>query len=655
MKKLILFFAILSAAKTIIAQDIIIKIDKTQLKGKVIEVSVESVKYKKQENPDGPSYSIDKANVFMVLYENGSTYVSDTKPKKTASAQQRSVNSNHQATDVSDKMQTEPIDNDEQKQTRQLNNLKPVSGIVQSGTTTAGAKQSVNGASLGSSQTAVIFFNKTPDDLTQYISDELKKSNFTLDNIDDVPTYGYDEKGKKTSAIYQNMRILKFSNGVKAFITSDENDQPYEIDFSINTGNPTHYNAIKRLGGFTNWPRINITDTDTTYFNKDIYATASGYTQPAYDARPQLTTYYVSMIKATPYNYTSSANSLFKTDSLSVYNDAAETGHQIVNLFKSNNLAFLYRSRKKINADYTGKLLNYVTQYNFENGSSSLISTNATNLLTQVYLNIPSPILFSKLKKSLNILQWELVNKNEENRKELYSKDNVDCNVDSKNKNLTFTVRPMLTDINARLKFAATPSFSDLLELYKSSTSKEDVAAKITRQYLNMVKVDWEKNIIESDLSQDKLVFYFNSPMDSLVNCKFNYDLTKDNSLQVSIFSYDKKYMSQLNTEYAKNDYSDFIYQTQLSGKPNTSEFNRIALYNKKIEVAIQQQRDEEQALARARREEEQAQAQLRREEYQATQAQREKEKAEKQVRTSAVLQKLNDEIIKFANSRKKN
>jgi len=53
------------------AQDTIVTKDKIQLLCKVVEVGGELIKYKKIENIDGPSYTIDKSEVIEVHYNNG--------------------------------------------------------------------------------------------------------------------------------------------------------------------------------------------------------------------------------------------------------------------------------------------------------------------------------------------------------------------------------------------------------------------------------------------------------------------------------------------------------------------------------------------------------------------------------------------------------
>ena len=57
------------------AQDVILKTDGDEIKGKVIEVGEMGVKFKKQSNLDGPIYSLQASSVFMITYENGTKEV----------------------------------------------------------------------------------------------------------------------------------------------------------------------------------------------------------------------------------------------------------------------------------------------------------------------------------------------------------------------------------------------------------------------------------------------------------------------------------------------------------------------------------------------------------------------------------------------------
>lgn len=71
MKKLLLTIVILSVSICTYAQDRIIKKDKSEIKAKILEIGDLEIKYKKEENPDGPTYSIKKADVNVVIYKNG--------------------------------------------------------------------------------------------------------------------------------------------------------------------------------------------------------------------------------------------------------------------------------------------------------------------------------------------------------------------------------------------------------------------------------------------------------------------------------------------------------------------------------------------------------------------------------------------------------
>ncbi|KAF0140435.1 MAG: hypothetical protein FD122_2450 [Stygiobacter sp.] len=53
------------------AQDTIYKTDGTEIKSKVIEITNDLIKYKKFSNLDGPSYTVSKTDVFMIVYQNG--------------------------------------------------------------------------------------------------------------------------------------------------------------------------------------------------------------------------------------------------------------------------------------------------------------------------------------------------------------------------------------------------------------------------------------------------------------------------------------------------------------------------------------------------------------------------------------------------------
>ena len=67
------------------AQDIIILKNGSSVDGKVIEIDENSVRYKKQNNPDGPTYSVKKESVNEIRYKNGTKEIlNQAKPTSPA-------------------------------------------------------------------------------------------------------------------------------------------------------------------------------------------------------------------------------------------------------------------------------------------------------------------------------------------------------------------------------------------------------------------------------------------------------------------------------------------------------------------------------------------------------------------------------------------
>ena len=72
MKRFILsLLCLISFAVTLLAQDNIIMRNGKEIKGKVEEVTLDEIKYRKADNLTGPVYTVLKSDVFMVKYANG--------------------------------------------------------------------------------------------------------------------------------------------------------------------------------------------------------------------------------------------------------------------------------------------------------------------------------------------------------------------------------------------------------------------------------------------------------------------------------------------------------------------------------------------------------------------------------------------------------
>lgn len=73
---------IISAIPTILfSQDVIVLKNADEIKSKVIELTDLTIKYKKWENVNGPTYNISKSEVLFIRYENGTKEVISTIPK----------------------------------------------------------------------------------------------------------------------------------------------------------------------------------------------------------------------------------------------------------------------------------------------------------------------------------------------------------------------------------------------------------------------------------------------------------------------------------------------------------------------------------------------------------------------------------------------
>ena len=77
---------------TAFAQDIIICRNGDEISSKVLKISKTEIEYKKWSNQDGPTYTLEKAEVFMVKYQNGEKDVFKEEP-----AAQAATDNNHAA------------------------------------------------------------------------------------------------------------------------------------------------------------------------------------------------------------------------------------------------------------------------------------------------------------------------------------------------------------------------------------------------------------------------------------------------------------------------------------------------------------------------------------------------------------------------------
>lgn len=95
MKRFVLFICIIFASMEIYSQDIIVKKTGDEIKSKITEITLETIKYKRYDNQSGPLRNIEKTDVFMIIYEDGTREkieVAKTKVYSSRNSSERSDN-----------------------------------------------------------------------------------------------------------------------------------------------------------------------------------------------------------------------------------------------------------------------------------------------------------------------------------------------------------------------------------------------------------------------------------------------------------------------------------------------------------------------------------------------------------------------------------
>lgn len=96
-------FVLMFLASTFIAsaQDVIVKKDGSTILSKVVEIGTTEIKYKKWNNQDGPMYTITKAEVQSINYENGEK---ETFSEVEISQPQQQFNYNNYTSQIAESM-----------------------------------------------------------------------------------------------------------------------------------------------------------------------------------------------------------------------------------------------------------------------------------------------------------------------------------------------------------------------------------------------------------------------------------------------------------------------------------------------------------------------------------------------------------------------
>lgn len=86
MKKLIIFLLVNIVVVPIFCQDIIKTTSSTEIKAIVLEINDSTVKYKKYDYQDGPTFTIQKSEIISIVYQNGTSDVFQKDEQQTKNA-----------------------------------------------------------------------------------------------------------------------------------------------------------------------------------------------------------------------------------------------------------------------------------------------------------------------------------------------------------------------------------------------------------------------------------------------------------------------------------------------------------------------------------------------------------------------------------------
>lgn len=97
MKKLLYTFVLfLLSTIAVLAEDVIYFSNGNQQRGTVLEINSTEVKYKKSDNPNGPTYVVNRAEVQMIEYSNGyKDIITDNTQNSNQNAQANNNNNNN--------------------------------------------------------------------------------------------------------------------------------------------------------------------------------------------------------------------------------------------------------------------------------------------------------------------------------------------------------------------------------------------------------------------------------------------------------------------------------------------------------------------------------------------------------------------------------
>ncbi|WP_124562250.1 hypothetical protein [Pedobacter sp. KBW01] len=477
---------------------------------------------------------------------------------------------------------------------------------------------------------AIELLRANTEQASRMISNELKAMGVQMESIEEESIYDNRKNGEQIGKLLQVRTSLICSHKIQVDIRANASDQVQSIDWYLNDVPKEGFLALEKMLGYRKWQPI----SPNLYLNNNLIADVGEMGSSGED-NTKLT--YAINLSKTDYFVLPIRTKIFNTDSLTVHNNPEEAGQSVVQFLNGQGMKFLYKSSNTILSSYQGKGISnvngYTTTYMFAEGTSITVSSNKYQKLNAIDFSFTDPLVHNKIKKWFRLNNWTDGGEGDEEGDLIYSKNNLKCTNNDKEKYIRFTVSPYVTDIATRYQNTDPIDASSLVGYYLNM-EKATLKTFLAENYLTSIKVDWPNRNMTYNAGAYPHDFYFKSPADSLCYVSYEYQLSDTWSRIIYFSTGDKAYYEKLKADLLKNaeDPKSKVIVNYSDKQFDKSRMYYISIYSK--EKDIENKRKKQEALL----------AQQRHEKAEAEE--RARLKAEKDAKTSADIQKVGDILI---------
>lgn len=477
---------------------------------------------------------------------------------------------------------------------------------------------------------AIELLRANTEQASRMISNELKAMGVQMQSIDEESVYDSRKNGEQTRKLLQVRTSLICSHKIQVDIRANASDQIQSIDWYLNDVPKEGFLAIEKTLGYRKWQAI----SPNLFLNNNLIAEVTEMGSSGEDKNQF--TYAISLTKTDPFVLPVMAQAL-NIDSLTVHKNPEETGQSVVQFLRSQGSKFLYKSVNKISANYEGNDISTVfafsTDYVFDEGTSVTITSNRYKKIDGINFSFSDPLVHNKIKKWFRFNNWTNDGEGDEEGDVIYSKNNLKCTNNDKERYIRFSVSPYITDIATRYQNTSPIDASSLVNYYLNM-EKATLKTFLAENYLTSIKVNWPGRDMTYQAAAFPHDFYFKSPADSLCYVSYEYQLSDTWSRIIYFSTGDKAYYEKMKTDLLKNaeDPKSKVIVNYSDKQFDKTRMYYITIFSKEKDIENKRKK-QEALLAQQRREKAEAEEKARL-------------KAEKDAKTSADIQKVGDILI---------